>query len=203
KCMFHDFFIKGVDNLLEQDHVFKPHSADKLLSKERQEQLPASSIIEMMGIDKNDTVADFGAGNGYFTLPIAAFVDAKVYAIDAEAKILELLEERATEQALTNITYLHATIEDTPIETASLDKVLTSRTIHHAMNMDNTLAEMKRVLKPTGELFIIEFYKDEKIDGPPMEMRIDPNEMVELLEEAGFTAEVIDINERSEERRVG
>ena len=165
------------------------------MSEERQQQLPASSIIEMMWIGKNDTFADFGAGNGYFTLPIATFVDAKVYAIDAEPKMLKFLEERATEQALTNIAYLHATIEDTPIETASLDKVLTSRTIHHAMHMDNTLAEMKRVLKPNGELFIIEFYKDEKIDGPPMEMRIDPAEMVDLLEEAGFTAEVIDINE--------
>lgn len=181
--------------MVKHDHVFKPTSADKLLSEERQIQMPAASIIEQMDIQKDDIVADFGAGNGYFTLPLAAHTTEMVYAIDAEPKMLELLKVRAREAELENIEYIEATIEATSLKTDAIDKLLISRTIHHAIDLDQTIEEIKRVLHFDGLLYIIEFYKDETIEGPPMDMRLAPEDLCKALSEIGFKTETIRLNE--------
>lgn len=182
--------------MVEHDHVFKPEQADKLISAERQEAFPAENILSLMGIEQGEVVADFGAGNGYFTLPIAKATQEKVYAIDAESKMLDLLKERAKEEKIHTIESVHAGVDDTPIPDSAVDKVLISRTIHHAPSVADALQEMKRILKSEGTLYIIEFYKDETIDGPPMEMRISPEEMTEALQKAGYSSTVTKINEQ-------
>src|SRR5699024_690901 len=181
--------------MVEHDHVYKPEHADKLVSEERQEEFPAENIVSLMNIQQGDIVADFGAGNGYFTIPIAKATKDKIYAIDAEPKMLELLKERAEEEGIQTIEQVHAGVDDTPIADAAVDKVLISRTIHHAPSVAGALQEMKRILQPDGTLYIIEFYKDSTHDGPPMEMRITPDDMTEALHKAGFNAQVTQLTE--------
>lgn len=181
--------------MVEHDHVFKPEQADRLVSEERQEEFPAENIVSLMNIQQGDIVADFGAGNGYFTIPIAKTTKEKIYAIDAEPKMLDLLKERAEKAGLHTIERVHAGVDDTPIAAAAVDKVLISRTIHHAPSVAGALQEMKRILQPEGSLYIIEFYKDSTHDGPPLEMRISPDEMTEALDKAGFSAQVTQLTE--------
>lgn len=181
--------------MVEHDHIFKPEHADKLMSEERKKSFPADSIINKMGIKKTDVVADFGAGNGYFTIPIAKYTEETVYAIDAEPKMLDLLKESSDQIGIDTIQRITAAIEDTPIDNASVDKVLISRTIHHAPSVENTLKEIKRILKQDGSLYIIEFHKDASIEGPPMEMRISPDEMIQSLQNVGYTATIQNLNE--------
>lgn len=181
--------------MVEHDHIFKPEHADKLMSEERKKSFPADSIINKMEIKKTDVVADFGAGNGYFTIPIAQHTEETVYAIDAEPKMLDLLKESSDQIGIDTIQRITAAIEDTPIDDASVDKVLISRTIHHAPSVENTLKEIKRILKQDGSLYIIEFHKDASIEGPPMEMRISPDEMIQSLQNVGYTATLQNLNE--------
>lgn len=181
--------------MVEHDHIFKPEHADKLVSEERKKTFPADSIIDEMGIEKYDVVADFGAGNGYFTIPIAQHTEETVYAIDAEPKMLDLLKSRSEQHEIDTIQRITAAMDDTTIDDASVDKVLISRAIHHAPSVEKTLKEIKRILKPDGTLFIIEYYKDTSIEGPPMEMRISPEEMTQALHEMGYSATVIQLNE--------
>lgn len=181
--------------MVEHNHIFKPEHAEKLISAERKEMLPAEDIIKIMNIREQDIVADFGAGNGYFTIPIAERTKESVYAIDAEPKMLDLLKNRCNQQGITTIKPIHAAIDDTPIKNASVDKVLISRTIHHALSVEKTLQEIKRILKPNGTLCIIEFYKDATKYGPPMEMRISPEEMSQMLDKAGYSSTISELNE--------
>lgn len=181
--------------MVDHDHVFKPEHANKLVSEERQKMMPAERIIKIMDLEQYDVVADFGAGNGYFTVPIADFTKETVYAIDAEPKMLDLLKTRSDQQGVHTIKPIHAAIDDTPIDDDTVDKVLISRTIHHAPSVEKTLQEIKRILKPNGSLCIIEFYKDATIDGPPMEMRIAPEEMTQALHKVGYSTSIIDLTE--------
>src|SRR5699024_12049032 len=129
-----------------------------LISKERQEEFPAERILSLMGIEQGDVVADFGAGNGYFTLPIAKATQEQVYAIDAEPKMLDLLKERAKEEKIHTIESVHAGVDDTPITDSAVDKVLISRTIHYATRVAAALQEMHRMLMQGDILYIIELY---------------------------------------------
>ncbi|MFS0753051.1 hypothetical protein [Oceanobacillus sp. 1P07AA] len=49
---------------------FNLDKAHKLVSEERKALLPPDKIIEYLEVEANDVVADLGAGNGYFTIPI-------------------------------------------------------------------------------------------------------------------------------------
>lgn len=181
--------------MVEHDHMFKPEHADKLVSEKRQEMLPVDLIMEKMALEKHDVVADIGAGNGYFTVPIAKYTGETVYAVDAEPRMLDLLKNYADRERAATIQLMTAGMDDTPIGDGSVDKVLISEVIHHAPSLEKALAEIKRILKPDGSLFIIEFHKIDSSDGPPMEMRISPDEMTQALEDVGFSATIIELND--------
>jgi 16S rRNA A1518/A1519 N6-dimethyltransferase RsmA/KsgA/DIM1 with predicted DNA glycosylase/AP lyase activity len=76
-------------------HIFNPEHADKLLDPKRIELLPPEKIIDELTLRNDDIIADLGAGNGFFTLPLAKNTSQTVYAVDIEPKMLELLKKRA------------------------------------------------------------------------------------------------------------
>ncbi|MFZ3579786.1 class I SAM-dependent methyltransferase [Virgibacillus sp. DJP39] len=63
----------------------------------RKDLLPPDKVLEHLNLNFNDTVADLGAGNGYFTIPIAKSTRDLVYAVDIEPKMLEMLKVNAGE----------------------------------------------------------------------------------------------------------
>lgn len=175
-------------------HQFNFEHADKLLSKNRKEALPVDQIIEKMGLRKHDIVADLGAGNGYFTLPVAKYTEKTVYAVDIEPKMLELLRNRADHEQMDNILEMTAQLDNTPIHDQSIDKVLVSQVIHEVPNLENALKEIKRILKPNGILFLIEFHATKSSDGPPLHIRIPSEKLANMLQEFGFSTTVLEMN---------
>lgn len=176
------------------EHKFNFEHADKLWSDDRKEVLPVDRIMEKMELRKHDIVADLGAGNGYFTIPMAKYTEETVYAVDIEPRMLGLLKNQAEHEQINNIRDITAGLDDTPISENSIDKVLVSQVIHEVPSLENALNEIKRILKPDGVLFLIEFNTTESDDGPPMHIRIPSEKMTNELQESGFSTSVLELN---------
>lgn len=175
-------------------HRFNPDKADKLISDKRKERMPFDMIIEKMGLEQTDVVADLGAGKGYFTLPIAKFTKGTVYAVDIEPKMIEMLKERAAADHIENILDVISGLENIPIDDQSIDKVLISLVLHEVPSIENTLNEIKRILKPNGVLFLIEWEAVESQEGPPLHERIPSEKLAETLKNHGFSATILELN---------
>lgn len=170
---------------------FNPEKADMLMGLERKKRLPPNKIVGLLNIEPDDAVADLGAGNGYFAIPMAKQSENTVYAVDIEPKMLEMLKENARKEQVENIKYVKSDLDHIQLDDQSVSKVMISLVMHEVPDINRTLREIKRILKPGGMVLIIEWKAVETESGPPVYIRISSEEMVRLLEKKGFVTEVI------------
>lgn len=98
-------------------------------------------------------VLEIGIGSG-LNLPFyGAGVDA-VIGLDPSLPLLSMAQTRAT--AAAPVSMLQGTAEAIPLETASVDTVVTTWTLCSIPDVTAALAEMRRVLKPGGALLVVE-----------------------------------------------
>ncbi|MCP8617685.1 class I SAM-dependent methyltransferase [Salirhabdus salicampi] len=140
-------------------------------------------------------VADLGAGNGYFTIPAAKMTKSNVLAVDIEPYMLELLEKRANKFQIKNIEYIESDLDKIQLDSKSVDKVIVSFVIHEVTSIENTLNEIRRILKPGGKALIIEWEAIETENGPPFHERIPSKELLKIVKQHGFEAKVLTLNE--------
>ena len=71
--------------------------------------LEPDRIVKSFDLERGDYVADFGAGHGYFVIPLARTVggDGKVYALDIQKEVLEIIRAKAKLEHLLNICLLY------------------------------------------------------------------------------------------------
>ncbi|ASK61905.1 SAM-dependent methyltransferase [Virgibacillus phasianinus] len=176
------------------DKRFDPKKADKLFAEERRKLIPPEKVTEYLQVGQGDTVADLGAGNGYFTLPIAQRTSKTVYAVDVEPKMLELLKANAKNEQLTNIKYVVSDLENIGLEDNTVNRVFVAFVIHEVPDIDKVLGEMKRILKPGGQMVLVEWEAIETESGPPLHHRIPSEKMVDIINRNGLQAEITHLN---------
>ena len=160
----------------------------RLLSPERAETLDPLVIMSFCPINIHDTVADIGCGPGYFALPLAKYVaHGKLYALDTDDEMLEALRERVTAAKLGNIEILKNDGANFPLPEASLDGLLLAFVIHDSEERLAFLEAAAKLLKRSGWCCVLEWYRKETEYGPPLEMRIEPEEMMAIGKDAGLT----------------
>jgi ubiquinone/menaquinone biosynthesis C-methylase UbiE len=148
-------------------------------------QMPDRVIAEL-GLRAGQSVADIGAGTGYFTMRLAKSAAApKVYAVDIEKSMLEHIQHRAMAEGLKNVTTVLGGADRTNLS-EPVDVVLIVDTYHHIPNRVAYFTALKKQLKPGGRLAIVDFKKDAP-DGPPVEFRFTPDQISGELGKAGFT----------------
>ncbi|MCD7035946.1 methyltransferase domain-containing protein [Metabacillus sp. GX 13764] len=165
---------------------FNPEKADKLLSAEREQWLPVEEVLKNLAIEKHEHLADFGAGNGYFAVPMAKKTSGKVYAADIELTMLNMLRQRAEEENLQNISYLESDLNRVNLPDSSIDKGLASFVLHEVSDLKAVLKELTRVIKQDGKLLIIDWAKEETESGPPLDHRISSEDMENAISELGI-----------------
>ncbi|PLR82194.1 SAM-dependent methyltransferase [Bacillus canaveralius] len=176
-------------------HRFNPEKADKLLDTKRKELIDPEQVISLLGLRKNDAVADLGAGNGYFTIPLAKETNDVVYAVDIEPKMLELLKERASKENLKNIQFIESDLENINLKERSVSKAVVAFVMHEIPNMEKALGEFKRILKPNGTLLILEWEAVKTEAGPPLHERIASGDMEQFLWKNGLKSSAVSLNE--------
>lgn len=166
---------------------FNPAHLERLDNPERRRLLPPERLLESLNIQRDDTILDVGAGTGYFAIPAAKLTDRTVYALDVEQKMLDVLQTKLSEEQLENVTLLKGAIEDIPLDDLLVDHVIASLVMHEVEPISQGISELRRVLKPGGQCFCLEWEKTLSESGPPLHHRIHSSDMEKAFEEAGFT----------------
>lgn len=150
------------------------------------------SIVDQLEINPGMTVADFGCGAGFFSLPIAKKVgeEGRVYALDVIPAKLESVESQAKTLNLTNIIAQRVNLEapeGSKLGTESVDWVIMKDILFQNKGKDKILEEAKRILKKGGQALIIEWNKEDTNIGPEKELRIFKETLVDLAIKNGWT----------------
>ena len=101
------------------------------------------------------TVADLGAGEGLLSELLARRCK-KVIAVDNSEKIVAFGAQKAKKNGLKNLEFRLGNIENPPIEPGSVDLVVLSQALHHADNPAAALVSAARLLKPRGQIMILD-----------------------------------------------
>jgi len=134
-------------------------------------------------------VADLGAGDGSFALLLAQSAK-RVLAVDTSDKMLEVGRDLAARHGVRNIEFRQGDMEELPIDSASIDVVFFSQSLHHALHPERAIGEAHRILVPGGRLILLdlakhrfeearELYADEWLGFSEAEVEV-------LLEKSGF-----------------
>lgn len=151
------------------------------------------AVVDALGITPGMTVADIGAGTGYFEARLAAAVgpQGKVIAVDVEPDMVRYLGERAAREKTPNVEPRLGTPEDAGLAPASVDRILIVDTWHHVPARNAYVAKLVAALKPGGQIFVVDFTL-ETSKGPPRAHRIGPAVVVSELTQGGLRASVVD-----------
>ena len=168
---------------------FNAAHAHRLDDPARRAWLPPAEVLGAMALHSGETVADVGAGTGYFSLPLAQAVgpQGKVYAVDAQEEMLSLLRQKLDEFTLSIVELIHAEADNTGLPASCCDLVFAANIWHEFDDHAAVLRESSRVLKATGRIAILDWRTDVLPEhGPPPEHRLDSSHAVDALRSSGF-----------------
>lgn len=145
-------------------------------------------VIHALGLKPGEIIADIGAGSGYFTFHLARHVGekGKVYAVDVSPEMVRHVNRRIRDSKTTNAVAVLADPDDPLLPDQSVNRFFICDVWHHVDNPTKYLALMKKMLKPGGEIVMIDFHKKELPVGPPMQMKIAREDLIKKLEANGF-----------------
>lgn len=145
----------------------------------------------MAGVHEGLTVADFGAGAGFFTRAAGRQVGdgGVVWAVDLNRELLSRIKNFAEAEGLTNVEVIHGDIESahgTNLPEASFDMVIAANIFFTLENKGECLGEMHRILKKSGRALIIDWKDSFGGLGPHVDHVFTQTQAEKLLEQHGF-----------------
>jgi arsenite methyltransferase len=145
-------------------------------------------VVSALNIKEGEVIADIGAGSGYFTFRLARAVGGtgRVYAVDVSPDMILHLNRRVRDLQSGNVATILCAPNDPLLADSSVNRIFICDTWHHISGHAKYLALLKRMLKPDGQVIMIDFKKVKTPVGPPMEMRIAREDLVREMEANGF-----------------
>jgi ubiquinone/menaquinone biosynthesis C-methylase UbiE len=139
--------------------VMGPGGADWLVRPERVEEEHPDEALDALKIEKGATVADIGAGVGYFTWRLADRVGpgGVVYGEDIQQEMLDRLNANMRERHLTNVKTILGAIDDPKLPRDSVDLVLLVDVYHEFSEPEKMIDRIRESLKPGGRLVLLEY----------------------------------------------
>lgn len=135
-----------------------------LLRQTREDEENGSLLREWLAVSSGQAVCDLGCGNGYHTLPLARAVGpgGRIFAVDLQPQMLELLRVRSAREDLTNLEFVTATVDDPRLPPASCDLVLLVDVYHELSHPVRVMAAVRRALRPGGRVVLVEFRAEDE-----------------------------------------
>ncbi len=164
--------------------VSEPYTGDLSIFEDenRAKNLQIDRVMDILKITEGKTVADLGAGSGWFTTRAAKRVGAKgrVFAVEINQEYINHINERARRENFTNIQTVLGTEDDPKLAANSVDAVLILKTYHEIGQPIRVLRNLKKSLKKDALVGIID--KNGKGD----DHGIDKEKVIEEAQKAGF-----------------
>jgi SAM-dependent methyltransferase len=133
--------------------------ADWLERPDREETEQPDKVIDALKIPLGSTVADIGAGTGYFSLRIAQRIgpEGRVLATEIQPEMLRLLGENMRKAGIVNIDRILCTERDAKLPPGKVDLALMVDVYHELYEPEATVAQIRRALKSDGRLVLVEY----------------------------------------------
>jgi len=168
--------------------------AEWLERAERAREEEPDKALDALGPLTALTVADIGAGSGYFTVRLAARVGAtgRVYANDLQPEMLKMLAARLARENVRNVTLVPGMIDDPRLPASSIDVVLMVDVYHEFSEPQKMLRALRTALKPGGRLVLLEYRKEDPEVPIRLEHKMSIAEAKLELEAEGFILAGVD-----------
>jgi ubiquinone/menaquinone biosynthesis C-methylase UbiE len=109
----------------------------------------APNLLRILDTKKGEDILDLACGQGYFSRLING-LGANVVGVDLSKELINLAQEKSSD-----ISYIIAPAENTKLKAQSFDKVFTVLAFENIKNIDETMLEIKRLLKKEGKFVLI------------------------------------------------
>jgi ubiquinone/menaquinone biosynthesis C-methylase UbiE len=155
--------------------IFEYEGRDKKLQVER--------VMDILGIAPGKTVADIGAGSGWFSVRAARRVTQTglVYAIDINPEAIHYIEQRTKREGISNIKVILGTTGDPMLSPGSIDAALLLKTYHEVAEPVALLRNLRKSLRPGARVGIIDKNGDAENHG------VNQDVVVREARQAGYT----------------
>ena len=152
--------------------------------------LDANEIINSLNLKGDENFMDAGCGDGHASIEALKILndDGTVYGVDIYEPSIEDLNKY--EHDITNLIPLVGDLTDhVDVDDDSMDVILMINVFHGfkaVRKLDETVEELKRIIKPGGKIAIMDYKKQETRHGPPYPVRSSPEELEELFNKHGL-----------------
>lgn len=160
--------------------------------------LDPNRVLSAVGLKKGDTFLDAGSGDGYMSLAASRILgeEGKVYAVDIWEESINTFKEQIEKESIRNIEAAVADItQKIPVDDESIDILYMGNVLHGFVENDEVepvMKEIQRVIKQGGSFAVVEFKKIENSPGPPLHVRITPEDVEEIVKDYGFIVKEIE-----------
>ena len=116
-------------------------------------------IFKAAAVKPGAIIADIGAGTGLFTMMFAEAVGpkGKVIAVEIEKRLIEHIAKRAKDAGFANVETALCTERSVELPAGSADVAFVCDVDHHFNHAKDSMASIRRALRPGGELVLVEF----------------------------------------------
>ena len=153
-------------------------------------------VIKLLGDISDQTVADLGAGTGYFSFKLLPKAK-KVIAIDIDQRFIKLMDQKVKsfpEDQKRKFEARLALPEDPKLSENEIQTALVVNTYIYIQNRTEYFKKLKSSLSNNGKLVIIDFKNIDLPVGPPKTIKLSGNQIMEELKQAGYTNITLDNN---------
>lgn len=119
-------------------------------------------LIKQLISTNPQKVLDVATGTGDLAFHLLKKHETEVVAVDISTNMMEIARQKAKKNNITNVSFVEASAENLPFDDNSFDTVMVAFGIRNFADLNKGLAEMRRVLKTKGKVFILEFSKPNK-----------------------------------------
>jgi predicted methyltransferase len=154
------------------------------------------ALIAALQLRSGMTVADLGAGTGYFSRHLADAVgpDGTVLAVEVEPTLVTHLRERAQREHTATVVPVLASTDNPRLPHGGVDVILIVDTYHHFDHRTRYLPQLRRAVRSGGRVVVIDWKPGELPKGPPPDHKLPPERVIEEMRGAGFAlAEELDL----------
>lgn len=130
---------------------------------QREDEEAPTKAIAALALKPGMTVADIGAGSGYYAVRLARAVGptGKVFATDVQRGMLDLIQKRMIAERIDNVTPVLGATDDPALPAQSLDLALMVDVYHELQTPQTFMRRLRETLKPDGRLVLLEFRKED------------------------------------------
>jgi predicted methyltransferase len=149
---------------------------------DRDKKLQVERVMDLLGIQQGKSVADIGAGSGWFSVRAARRVGPQgvVYAEDINARAIDFIGTRAGKERLGNVKTVLGTPDDPKLVAGSVDAVLLLKVYHEIAHPTEVMKRVRAALRPGGKVGIIDR------DGNGTDHGLDREVVEKEMREAGY-----------------